>query len=87
MFKIAEEVLRAALELPADERERVIDVLVDVFGVPGDNDEARQLHDKSWAKEIRRRIERLDSGEDEAIPAEDVFEELEAHLASLRRIA
>lgn len=75
--------LDALLRLPAAERAAAADEL---WSSLDDNDEADQgdaalVHEKAWAEEIVRRIERNAPG----VPADQVFAEGRARLVARRR--
>lgn len=78
MAKTAEELMREVFALPDDERERFIVRLLDMFAPPEQDPEVVAKREAAWAAEIRRRIEDIDSGRSECIPAEDVFAKLDA---------
>ena len=63
------EILRAALKLPPEEREELIDELSASL-------DASDLGDY-WETEIARRISDVDLGRVQTVPAEDVFARLE----------
>lgn len=66
-----------ALELPeADRAALAKDLLTSLDGVP--DPEAEQ----AWDKEIRRRLEEIDSGKSVTISAEDVFQRIWQRLAT-----
>jgi len=67
-----EQLERQLLELPANERARIARRLIESLDHPaGDVDEA--AIEAAWKVEIERRIEQMDRGEIEMIPAEEVF--------------
>lgn len=55
-------------QLPPDERERLVDALLESLNEP-----AYQALDAAWDAEIERRLAAYDNGEVAAIPAEEVF--------------
>lgn len=63
------EILRAALKLPPEEREELIDELSASL-------DASDLGEY-WETEVARRISDVDSGRVQTVPAEDVFARLE----------
>jgi putative addiction module component (TIGR02574 family) len=63
----------AALLLPPEERARLAERLI--ASLDRDPEVAA-----AWDEEIRRRIEDLDAGRLESLPAEEVFEEARARL-------
>lgn len=67
-----EQLERQLLELPANERARIAKRLIESLDHPADEvDEAAV--ETAWKVEIERRIEQMDRGEVEMIPAEEVF--------------
>lgn len=71
MTESLEAVQTAALNLSAEERAELIELLIDTV-LP-----APPLH-PAWEAEIARRVADLDAGLTQAIPAEQVFAELRA---------
>ena len=55
-------------QLPRDQRERLVDELLESLNEP-----AAAGLDAAWTDEIERRIAAYDRGEVRAMPAEDVF--------------
>lgn len=76
MAQSADELITAALALPPEERERMIDALSDSLEEDGADDLGPELR-----ATIARRIGELERGEVQGIPAEEVFRELEQDLA------
>ena len=72
-----EELERQLLELPADERARIARRLIESLDDP--TDEA--AIETAWNLEIKRRIEEMDRGEVEMIPAEEVFARIRERLS------
>jgi hypothetical protein len=68
MPRTVDQILAEARELPADQRERLVDVLA------ADLDQAELSPE--WRQEIRRRIRRLESGEGQTRDAHQVCDEL-----------
>lgn len=66
-----DEIEAAALDLPLDERDELIQRL-QAAGVED------QTIDSAWRAEIRRRMELIDAGEVEWIDEEEILAELEA---------
>ena len=66
----ADEIIEATRQLPTEEQLKVVDALY--YWLEPLREEAEKL----WAIEIPRRIEEIDSGAVEAIPAEEVFSEI-----------
>lgn len=87
MAKTAEELIRDVCALPDDERERFIVQLLDMFAPPEEDPAVVAKREAAWAAELRRRIEDIDAGRDEGIPAEEVFAELRAELTARRKSA
>ena len=73
MTESLEAVQTAALNLSAEERAELIELLIDTV-LP-----APPLH-PAWEVEIARRVADLDAGLTQAIPAEQVFAELRAMI-------
>ena len=55
-------------QLPRDERERLVDALLESLNEPASSE-----LDAAWQAEIERRLSAYDRGEVAAIPAEEVF--------------
>jgi len=72
MPRHGKQILAEALELPPVERAELIENLLTSFEF-----ESRKKIDARWAEEAEDRIEAFDRGEMAAIPARDVFEEIE----------
>lgn len=76
MIETIEDLARGAIELPPDQRLTLAQrILASV------EPEGEPVIDAAWAAEIRERIRRYDSGETKAIPASEVFAELDRRLA------
>jgi len=73
MSATLETVEAAALQLSAEERAELIERLIDTVLPPP------PLH-PAWEAEIARRIEEMDAGRVEGIPAEKVFADLRAMI-------
>jgi len=71
-----EEILREALLLPPEERKLVAEQLL--FSLDG----ARFEFDDPWAAEVEARIAAYQAGEMDAIPADEVFAEVDRLLES-----
>lgn len=67
-----EQLERQLLELPADERARIARRLIESLDDPTDEVDEEAV-ETAWKVEIERRIEQMDRGEVEMIPAEEVF--------------
>lgn len=72
MPKHAERILAEALELPPVERAELVENLLSSFEF-----QSRKAIDVLWAHEAEDRIDAFDRGEMTAIPAKDVFAEIE----------
>lgn len=72
MLKHAENILAEALELPPVERAELVENLLSSFEF-----QSRQTIDALWAQEAEDRIDAFEHGEMTAIPAKDVFTEIE----------
>lgn len=65
------EILKAALELPDEEREKLVHELKDSLqGGASDGDLS-----PAWEDEISRRLHKIERGEAEYAPADEVFQE------------
>jgi putative addiction module component (TIGR02574 family) len=68
---LAEELSRKARTLPAEERARLAEeLLASLSGAPDADVEA------AWDEEIRRRLEEVESGRVQLVPAAEVFAEV-----------
>ena len=75
MIQTLDDLVQGAAELPPDQRYTLVQrILASVE--PASDPEI----DNAWNTEIRERIMRYDAGETKAIPAADVFAEIEQHL-------
>jgi putative addiction module component (TIGR02574 family) len=72
MPKHAESILAEALELPPVERAELVESILSSFEF-----QSRKAIDMLWALEAEDRIDAYDRGEMAAIPAKDVFTEIE----------
>ena len=70
-----EELLDRALQLPADEREKIARTLYESLA-----DEEDDEDEAAWAEEIKQRVEEIRNGTVETIPAEEVFAEMRARF-------
>ena len=70
----SENVAKAALELPEDERVDLIVRLLDSVDEPGEIDEAEI--DAAWGREADRRYQAYKRGETKGVPIEDVLKML-----------
>lgn len=64
----AEELAQRARQLPLEERERLVDALLESLNAPA----VAEL-DAAWAAEIEQRLAAYDRGEVQALSAEQVF--------------
>ena len=71
----AEQVLRSALSLPADDRVEIAESLI----LSLDEQTAAEM-EATWADEIKRRIESVDAGRVKLIPADEVMREMRERL-------
>ncbi len=62
------ELVQRGLSLPVVERERLVDQLLESLNEP-----AVQALDTAWNAEIERRLAEYDSGQVQAVEAEEVF--------------
>jgi putative addiction module component (TIGR02574 family) len=72
MPKHAENILADALELPPMARAELVENILSSFEFQGGN-----TINALWAQEAENRIEAFDRGEMTAIPAKDIFTEIE----------
>ena len=72
MSKRGTQVLEEALSLPPGERAELIDRLLSSLDSP-----SRQRIDELWAQEAEDRLDAFERGEIKAIPAKDVFDEID----------
>jgi putative addiction module component (TIGR02574 family) len=79
MTEVGRTVLAEALDLSVSERAAIAAELLASLRAPDDatDDDVERL----WADEIRRRVERVESGESATVPWEDVRAEAERRLA------
>jgi putative addiction module component (TIGR02574 family) len=71
----AKQILQTALTLPADDRVEIAESLIQSL----DEQTAAEI-DAAWAEEIKRRIESIDKGRVQLIPAEEVMREMRERL-------
>jgi putative addiction module component (TIGR02574 family) len=71
MSPLSEELLKKALALPPVERAELLERLVLSFELPD-----RKRIDELWAVEAEDRIDAYDAGKMAAVPAKDVFDEI-----------
>ena len=72
MPKHAEHILAEALELPPVERAELVENILSSFEF-----QSRNTIDALWAQEAKDRIDAFERGEMAAIPAKDLFAEIE----------
>jgi len=72
MPKHAEHILAEALELPPVERAELVENILSSFEF-----QSRNTIDALWAQEAEDRIDAFERGEMAAIPAKDLFAEIE----------
>lgn len=77
MTQTAEQIIAAALTLPAEVKVQLAEQLLDSLK-PTDRAEI----DEAWIAEARRRLRDLDEGRAHTIPADEVFRRLDAQLRS-----
>ena len=70
MSELAEKLIQQALGLPANERAEVAERLLSSL------EPSLSEKDQLWAREVEDRIDAYERGEIRAIPAEDVFNEI-----------
>jgi putative addiction module component (TIGR02574 family) len=76
MIALAEKVYEEALDLPTDDRLKLIDRLLHSTNLPTQED-----IDKAWSKEVNARSDRLKNGSAKLIPGEEVFAKIKSRLA------
>jgi putative addiction module component (TIGR02574 family) len=72
-----DEILKAALGLPEDEREKLVDELAASL-------RRSDALSPAWEAEIARRLRTLEAGEAITVPADEVFEQAEAIIRAPR---
>ena len=76
MIALAEKVYEEALDLPTDDRLKLIDRLLHSTNLPTQTD-----IDKAWSKEVNARSDRLENGSAKLIPGEEVFAKIKSRFA------
>jgi putative addiction module component (TIGR02574 family) len=76
MIALAEKVYEEALDLPTDDRLKLIDRLLHSTNLPTQTD-----IDKAWSKEVNARSERLKNGNAKLIPGEEVFAKIKSKFS------
>ena len=71
----AEQILQSALNLHPDDRVEIAESLI----LSLDEKWAAEI-ESAWAEEIKRRLESIDKGEVQLIPADEVMREMRARL-------
>ena len=72
MTKLVEELSQKARTLSAEDRARLAEDLLDSLE---DGSESASEVEAAWEREIRQRVEEVESGTAKLIPAEDVYAE------------
>lgn len=80
MSAILEDLKTQALKLSPRERDELIRVLI--ASIDGGADDSPEAIARAWDEEIERRVADLDAGRTQAIPAEQVMDEIRAMIAS-----
>ena len=80
MSRTAAEILEEARRLPADQRNWLIDSLLD-----GEPEVVPEAWEAAWGAEIQKRISGMDSGRVQALSLEDVLARMDARLQSRRQ--
>jgi putative addiction module component (TIGR02574 family) len=81
MTREASEVFAKAMRLSSEERELLIDRLMESL----DDEPADPGVEAAWDEEIKRRIDDIRSGKVKMIPGEEVLRELQARLRRARK--
>ena len=76
MIALAEKVYEEALDLPTDDRLKLIDKLLHSTNLSIQED-----IDKAWSKEVNARSDRLKNGSAKLIPGEEVFAKIKSRFA------
>ena len=82
MSRTAAEILEEARQLPATERDWIVQELLGEGDVPGEEE-----IDESWKTEVERRIAEIDSGAVKMIPGEEVLARMDLRLRTRIRQA
>lgn len=77
------DILREAMALAPDDRAKIAAELLDSLDDADAVDEAEWS--AAWVPELQSRIRSLEDGSEQSIPADRVFEDIEAHLKEIRR--
>lgn len=79
MSRALNEIVTAALALPPEERQILVERMEDsLASIP-------ILHEEEWKAEVERRIRDLEAGRTKLIPAEEVFAGIRASLERKRQ--
>jgi putative addiction module component (TIGR02574 family) len=81
MARKAEEFYKEALTLSAEEREELMRLL----SMQADSCWASPEIEQAWMEECDRRVEEMDAGRMELIPADEVFRRARGNLSNLKR--
>jgi putative addiction module component (TIGR02574 family) len=84
MPKSYEDARRFAMELSYDERAKLSEELWWSLHPPAE-DVSQEEIDASWAAEIKRRIEEMDSGVGRTVSLEELMADMDARIAAKRR--
>ena len=76
MLALAEKVYEEALDLPTDDRLKLIDRLLHSTNLP-----TREDIDQAWAKEVDERSDSLKNGNSKLIPGEEVFKKIKSRFS------
>ncbi len=77
MIALAEKVYEDALDLPTEDRIRLIDRLLHSTNLPTQTD-----IDEAWSKEVEARSLNLDNGTSKLVSGEEVFEKIKSKFAT-----
>lgn len=75
-----EELLEKALQQPSDQKEKIARALYESLADEEDEDEDPAEVEAAWAEEIKRRVEEIQNGTVQTIPADVVMAELRARF-------
>lgn len=73
MDKPFEQIAAQTLQLPAEDRETLLEILLASL-------EPEPGYDEAWTDELERRLAGVEDGSNELIPGEEVFERLKSAL-------
>jgi putative addiction module component (TIGR02574 family) len=80
MTAILKELEIQALQLSPSERSKLIHRLI--VSLDGEPDDSPEVIAKAWDEEIARRVEEMEAGRTQWIPAEEVFKEIDAVISA-----